>query len=116
MMLITKLPKRVMHGLILILTFSWDLLVSNFQVFLMSISPQPLWNPGFVKVDFSPKLTDLQLTILAHMVTATPGTLTVDVNREQCFLNVHVLYRTLNIKEEMTHLLKKMEHRVCHVF
>ena len=107
---------RLYYAIRLSVTFSWDLMLSNFQVFLMSISPEPLWNPGFVDVKFSPELTDFQVTILAHLITATPGTLTVNVEKEDCSMSVHVLYQTQNIKDDMNNISKKLETQIRHVF
>jgi multicomponent Na+:H+ antiporter subunit E len=107
---------RLYFGIRLFLTFGYDLVLSNFQVFCMSISPQPFWNAGFVDVKYSADLTDFQITVLAHIITATPGSLTVNVDRDNEVLTVHVLYKTENIVSEMDQVRLKLERQIRHVF
>jgi multicomponent Na+:H+ antiporter subunit E len=102
--------------IILVVLFSIDLIKSNFQVFLFSISPQPLWNPGFVTIDYSPQLADHQITLLAHLITATPGTLTVDVNCDECKITVHVLYLGLKTRSSLVTSSQIFENHIRHAF
>lgn len=56
----------------------------------------------------TPELTPTQRTLLAHMITLTPGTITCEIDHEKKYLRIHILdtedpEKTL---EHITHRLK----------
>ena len=68
-------------------------------------------NPGIVKI--SPNLkNDLSLTILANSITLTPGTLSVDVDKETNDLYVH----WINVKMETLEKMPRDYKDVCGKF
>jgi len=68
--------------------FLWECVKANFDVAYRVIHPALPINPGIVKVKTSLK-TDTGLTFLANSITLMPGTLVVDVNREEGVVYVH---------------------------
>jgi multicomponent Na+:H+ antiporter subunit E len=68
--------------------FFWECLKANIDVACRVINPDMPINPGIVKVKTSLK-SDTGLTFLANSITLTPGTLSVDLDKEQGFLYVH---------------------------
>jgi len=68
--------------------FTWELVKANFDVAYRVLHPALPINPGIVKMKTALR-SDMGLTFLANSITLTPGTLTVDVDREQGILYVH---------------------------
>ncbi len=68
--------------------FIWECIKANIDVIIRIIRPDLPINPGIVKVKTSLK-SDTGLTFLANSITLTPGTLSVDIDKERGFLYVH---------------------------
>ncbi len=71
--------------------FTWELIKANFDVAYRVLHPGLPINPGIVKLKTGLK-SDMGLTFLANSITLTPGTLTVDVDKEQGILYIHWIY------------------------
>lgn len=69
-------------------TLIWECLKANLDVAYRVLHPQLPINPGIVKVKTSLK-SDTALTFLANSITLTPGTLSVDIDRENSVLYIH---------------------------
>ncbi len=70
--------------------FAWQLVVSNIVVARQILTPRNRVWTGIVAVPVPPG-SDLVTTIVANVITLTPGTLTVEVTRDPPMLYVHVL-------------------------
>lgn len=68
--------------------FLWELLKANFDVAYRVIHPGLPIRPGIVKVRTSLR-SETGLTFLANSITLTPGTMTVDIDRDNGFLYIH---------------------------
>jgi len=68
--------------------FLWECFKANIDVAYRVIHPELPINPGIVKVKTSLK-SDTALTFLANSITLTPGTLTVDIDRDEGVLYIH---------------------------
>jgi multicomponent K+:H+ antiporter subunit E len=67
-----------------------DIVVANWQVARLVVGPTERLRPGFVEVPLA--LTDwFVATILGSIVSLTPGTVAIDIDRERAVLLVHVL-------------------------
>ena len=82
------LPSRVVWFLIYVPLFFWECFKANLDVAYRVSHPAVPIHPGIVKVKTSLR-SDLGLTFLANSITLTPGTLTVDVDKENGYLYVH---------------------------
>ena len=74
----------------LILLFIKELALSAWKVAVLVASPKMEIKPGV----FAFPLTvdrDFEITLLANLITLTPGTLSVDVSEDRRFLYVHAL-------------------------
>lgn len=69
-------------------TFLWECLKANIDVAYRVIHPQLPIKPGIVKVKTSLK-SDTGLTFLANSITLTPGTLSVDIDKDNKVLYIH---------------------------
>lgn len=90
-----KQPVRYLWFLYYIPLFLWECLKANFDVAYRVGHPGLPINPGIVKVKTQLK-TELALTFLANSITLTPGTLSVDVDKEKGYLYVH----WINVKDK----------------
>ena len=70
--------------------FVKELLVANFAVVKRVLAPHPQVRSGIVALPLDLK-GELPITLLANMITLTPGTLSVDVSPDLGVLFVHVL-------------------------
>lgn len=81
---------RVRRILSLLLLFIYELVLSSVKVAKLVITPNMNLKPGIfayhLKVD-----RDFEITLLANLITLTPGTLSVDVSEDRRVLYVHAL-------------------------
>lgn len=70
--------------------FLWELFLSNVSVAQEVIRPRLRIRPGVVAVPLTAS-TDLEITLLACLITLTPGTLALDVSDDRSTLFVHAL-------------------------
>lgn len=68
----------------------WDILVANFTVALVVLGPEDAVRPGFVRVPLDVE-GDIAKTVLASVVSLTPGTVSADFDDEHRCLLVHAL-------------------------
>lgn len=86
-----RYAQRVWSAVELGVYFGWSLFVANIRVAAAVIrSPQRLC-PRVVQVPLN-DLSDVELAILASLVTLTPGTVSMDTTPDRRFLLVHVLH------------------------
>jgi multicomponent Na+:H+ antiporter subunit E len=71
--------------------FAWELTVCNLRVAREVLRPSPDLRPAFVAFPLTVN-TDYEITILANLITLTPGTLSVDVSDDHKTLYVHALF------------------------
>ena len=73
------------------LYFLKELLIASTTVAYYIVAPQRQMSPGVVAVPLDLQ-TDLQITILANLITLTPGTLSLDVSTDRKVIYVHTIY------------------------
>ena len=71
--------------------FLWELLKANLQVAYDVVTPKFYMTPGIVRVPLEAE-TNLEITLLANLITLTPGTLSLDVSDDRKVLYVHAMY------------------------
>lgn len=72
------------------LSFLTELVLSSWRVLKIVLQPKIKLEPGIIAVPLS-ITEDFEITLLANMVTLTPGTLSVDVSEDRKTLFVHCL-------------------------
>jgi len=82
---------RLFRGLGLALFFLWELLVSSFRVAWDVITPRHNMSPAVVAVPLDVS-SDAEITLLANLISLTPGTLSLDVSEDKKTLFVHAMY------------------------
>ncbi len=71
--------------------FLYELIKANIQVAYEVMTPKLNMQPGIVMVPLDVE-TDLEITLLANLITLTPGTLSLDVSADKKVLYVHSMY------------------------
>ncbi|SON54857.1 Na(+)/H(+) antiporter subunit E [Hartmannibacter diazotrophicus] len=74
----------------LVLLFFWELVLSGIRVMRVVIKPDMKLNPGFIAFPLT-VTRDFEITLLANLITLTPGTLSVDVSEDRRFIYVHCI-------------------------
>jgi len=73
--------------------FLWELIHANLRVAYDVMTPQHHMRPGVVAIPLH-VTSDIQITLLASLITLTPGTLSLDVSADRQTLYLHVMYLT----------------------
>lgn len=68
-----------------------EIVVANLQVAYNVVTPGHRLRPGVVGIPLDAK-TNLEITLLANIITLTPGTLSLDVSKNREILYVHTMY------------------------
>lgn len=87
----TRYFEQVPAALALVRVFTWELLKSNVRVARDVIAIHPKRRTGIVAVPLDAE-SDVEITLLANLVTLTPGTLSVDVSTDRKVLYVHAMF------------------------
>lgn len=73
------------------LLFLWDIVVANIDVAKRILGPMDRLKPAFLDVPL--EIDDpFVATIFASMISLTPGTVSVDIDRERKLVIVHILH------------------------
>ena len=79
--------RAVFWGVVFLLYLLWEILLSNVSLAWLVIQPKPRLDPGIVAVPLT-ITTGLEITMLASAITLTPGTLSVDLGKDDEGRNV----------------------------
>jgi len=74
-----------------ILYIIWEIIVSSVKVAIDVLRPRITTKPGVIAIPLE-KDTDLEITILANLISLTPGTLSLDVSSDKSTLFVHTMF------------------------
>jgi len=94
--------------------FLYELVLSAWKVAKLVLSPKMDLKPGI----FSYPLTverDFEITLLANLITLTPGTLSVDVSEDRKTLYVHALDCS-DVEQLRRDISQGFEHRIKEAF
>jgi multicomponent Na+:H+ antiporter subunit E len=109
----TNYFSRIRHVLGFALFYLWELILSNLRVAYDVMSPGIHARPGVLAIPLEAK-SDAEITMLANLITLTPGSVSLDVSSDRRFLYVHAMY--IDDLEKYRALLKATtERRVLEV-
>lgn len=77
--------------ILLLVTFLYELIKANLEVAYEVITPKLKMTPGIIMVPLDVK-SNIGITLLANMISLTPGTLSIDVSNDRKVLFVHAMY------------------------
>ena len=106
---------RVFKFIVYIPWLLWEIILANVEIAYLVLSPKPLVDPQIVRFKNDLK-TDLGIVTLAHSITLTPGTVTVEANREEFV--IHAIWQKSAdgiIGGEMQQKVKKIEGEVMKI-
>ena len=69
-----------------------EVILSNIRVAHDVLTPTLYMNPKFLRIDIEHDMTDWQLTVLANLITMTPGTLSIDIAEDRKSLFIHAMF------------------------
>jgi multicomponent Na+:H+ antiporter subunit E len=105
---------RFFLALGLLLFFLRELVLSSVRVAIDVIRPRLTMRPAVVAVPLE-LTSDAQITLLANLISLTPGTLSIDVSKDKTCLYVHAMYG--HDAEALRRSIKSdFEHRIREVF
>lgn len=81
---------RIMRAVRLILVFIKEVIVANVIVIRQVLSPKLNIKPGIVALPLDLE-TDMEITVLASMISLTPGTISMYVSNDNRYLYIHVM-------------------------
>jgi multicomponent Na+:H+ antiporter subunit E len=93
--------------------FAWELLKSNLRVTYEVMTPRQNMKPGIVAIPLDAK-TDLEITILANLITLTPGTLSLDISDDRSVLYIHAMFID-DVDDFKNKLKQELEKRLLEV-
>ena len=84
-----KIPQVILF----ILYYTTELVKANVRMAYHVLAPADKMHPGIIGIPLD-ITSDVQITLLANMITLTPGTLTLDVSTDRKVLYVHSIQVT----------------------
>lgn len=82
---------KVPRVLGLLAFFTWEVIVANIRVAISVLSPLRRLRPGIVAIPLDVR-TDAEITLLANLITLTPGTMSLDISTDRRVLYVHAMH------------------------
>lgn len=73
------------------LFFFWELLVANLRVAYDVITPKLYMRPAILAIPLEAR-TDEEITLMAGLITLTPGTLSLEVSADRRTLFIHAMF------------------------
>ncbi|MFH1772385.1 MAG: Na+/H+ antiporter subunit E [Candidatus Omnitrophota bacterium] len=96
--------------------FIWECFKANIDVAWRVVHPMLPINPGIVKVKTNLK-TDTALTFLANSITLTPGTLSVDIDKDNGFLYIHWIdVKAKDVQQATKLIVERFEKILIKIF
>lgn len=95
--------------------YLWQIILSNLRVAYDIVTPKHYMKPGVIAIPLDAK-TDGEITLLANLITLTPGTLTLDISADRRVLFIHTMYMVEDDVEKTREEIKSgLERRVLQV-
>jgi multicomponent Na+:H+ antiporter subunit E len=95
----------------LILYFGYELLLSSVEVAQTVLRPNMNLNPGIVSLPLD-CTTGLEITMLANLISLTPGTLSLEVSPDEDKLYIHAMFIGTEEARTRDHIKHTLERRV----
>ena len=106
-------PARVPRFIGFLGFFIKELVQANLRVAFDILTPPWHMQPGVIALPLSAR-TEMEITLVANLISLTPGTLSLDVSDDRKVLYIHAMF--LDDEEELRRNLKEMEHRALELF
>ncbi len=110
----TGYTRRVWKAFTLTTFFLKELFVSSIRVAIDVMKPSFRMKSGVVDIPLDAK-TDLEITVLANMISLTPGTLSLEVSDDRKELFIHAMYIDEGVDQVRASIKNGMERRILEV-
>lgn len=110
----TRYTRRVWKGITLTLYFLKELVISSLRVALDVMRPGFRMKSGVVGVPLD-VTSDLEITLLANMISLTPGTLSIEVSEDKKELFIHAMYIDEGVDQVRQSIKQGMELHIMEV-
>ena len=110
----SRYAMRFFLAINLALFFLRELLASSVRVAIDVLRPRFTMRPAIIRVPLEVR-DDVQITLLANLISLTPGTLSVDVSEDKSHLYVHAMYGD-DPERVVRRVKQKFERRIQEVF
>ena len=113
------LPRRlhfnvnIVQLLMLALYMIWELILSSFEVAWDIITPKNKSQPKIINLPLQCQ-HQVQISLLANLISLTPGTLAVDIEEDNAILVVHIMFSQRQDRI-ITFIKKKLEPKIIKV-
>ncbi|QJQ94765.1 MULTISPECIES: Na+/H+ antiporter subunit E [Halomonadaceae] len=104
---------RVPRIIMFIGFFIKELILANLRVAFDIVTPPWHMKPGVIAMPLKAQ-TELEITMVANLISLTPGTLSLDVSDDKRVLYIHAMF--LDDEEELRRGLEEMERRALELF
>ncbi|MGM0450782.1 MAG: Na+/H+ antiporter subunit E [Pseudomonadota bacterium] len=104
--------QRVPRFLAFAVFFIKELIVANIRVAYDVITPVWYMKPGVIAMPLEAK-TDIEITLVANLISLTPGTLSLDVSDDRKVLYIHAMF--MADEQELRDSLHELERRILRV-
>jgi multicomponent Na+:H+ antiporter subunit E len=105
-----KYFRDVYDVIALIIFFIVELILANLRMAYYTVMPLNRMRPAVIAVPIEP-MNETELTVLANLLTLTPGTLTLDISDDRRIMYVHVM-RLYDLEEAKREIKRGFEERV----
>ena len=85
-----KAIRRLWYFVVYIFRFSKELVLANYQVAKLVLSPRLPIRPGFISIPLDAR-TDFEITSFANSITLTPGTISVHISDDRKSIVIHAI-------------------------
>ena len=106
--------KKVFQVIYFFVYFGWELILANLRVAFEVMTPGYRMRPGIVAVPLDLE-SDMEISLLANLITLTPGTLSLDVSYDNRTLYVHCMFVD-DVEEFRQEIKQGFEKRVRELF
>ena len=97
----------------LVFFFFKALVISNLRVLRAVVSPSQISRPGIIRLPLDAR-TDMEIMLVANLISLTPGTLSIDVSEDRRYLYVHVMFLD-DVDSARREIKEGLERRVLEV-
>lgn len=104
--------QRVPRFILFLGFFTKELIKANFKVALDVLTPRWMMKPGVIGIPLEAK-TDLEITMVANLISLTPGTLSLDVSTDRRMLFIHAMF--LHDEKNLRRDLLEIERRILQI-
>ncbi len=104
---------KIVQVLGLLAFFLWELFVANLRVAYDVITPRAHMRPGVIAIPLDVE-SDTEITLLANLISLTPGTLSLDVAADRRTLYIHAMYLD-DVESSRQRIKRGFERRVLAV-